>query len=48
MILVGVSRFDPISLVGVPLLLIAIAVAATIVPARKAILVDPMEALRHS
>jgi putative ABC transport system permease protein len=42
--LVGVSATDPIA--GVPALLLALAIVASFVPARRASRVDPVEALR--
>jgi putative ABC transport system permease protein len=42
----GLSPFDPIAYVGVAAVLTIIAVAATIVPARRAIRIDPIVALR--
>jgi len=47
-VLVGVSRFDPVSFIGIPLLLIVVALGAALTPARKAAGVDAMETLRHS
>ncbi len=45
--LFGISRFDPITLVAVPLLLLAIAVLASWIPARRAASIDPVESLRR-
>jgi predicted permease len=44
--LYNVSPFDPLTFVGVPLLLAAIAIVAAIVPARRAMHADPCVALR--
>jgi putative ABC transport system permease protein len=42
----GVEPVDPVSFVGVPLLLAAIALLANIIPARRATRIDPMRTLR--
>jgi ABC-type antimicrobial peptide transport system permease subunit len=42
----GVNPVDPVSLAGAGLLLMAAAAAAAIVPARRAMRVDPLEAMR--
>ena len=42
----GLSPFDPIAYAGVAVVLTLIAVAATIVPARRATRIDPIAALR--
>jgi len=43
----GLNPADPIVLVGTSLFVIAVAVLATWIPARRAARIDPMEALRY-
>jgi ABC-type antimicrobial peptide transport system permease subunit len=45
--LYGVQPWDPVTMAGGALLLLAMALAASWIPARRAAGVQPMEALRH-
>jgi putative ABC transport system permease protein len=45
--LFGIAPIDPITFAGVPLLLSAIAAVALWLPARRAMEIDPMGALRQ-
>ena len=46
-VLYGISPTDPVTFVAVPLLLLAVGLAASLVPARRAARVEPLVALRY-
>lgn len=46
-LLYGVSRFDALTFLGVPLFLAGVALAASLIPVLRATSVDPATALRH-
>ncbi len=43
----GVSTVDPVTFLGVPLVLVVVTIVASYFPARRAMRVDPVEALRE-
>jgi putative ABC transport system permease protein len=46
-LLYGVSPYDPLTFLAVSMMLAVVAVSATYIPARRAMTVDPLVALRH-
>jgi predicted permease len=46
-VLYGVSSYDPATYVAVPIFMLAVALLANFVPARRATTIDPMQALRY-
>jgi putative ABC transport system permease protein len=46
-VLFGVSPYDPIAFIGAPLIMLAIAATAALVPTRLAMRVNPMSVLRE-
>jgi ABC-type antimicrobial peptide transport system permease subunit len=46
-LLYGVSATDAITFIGVPLLMLAVALVAVLIPARRASRVEPLDALHY-
>jgi ABC-type antimicrobial peptide transport system permease subunit len=46
-LLFGISPVDPLAFTSIPVFLLAVAAAASYIPARRAVRVDPILALRH-
>ncbi|HMG35623.1 MAG TPA: FtsX-like permease family protein [Blastocatellia bacterium] len=46
-LLIGISSTDPLTFALVPLALLSATTLASVIPARRALKVDPVEALRH-
>jgi len=46
-LLVGVSPSDPVTLISVALLLAVVGLLASYIPARRAMNVEPLRALKH-
>jgi putative ABC transport system permease protein len=46
-LLFGIGSYDPVTFLGVALLLVGVALAASYIPARRAMRVDPVVSLRH-
>ena len=46
-VLFGISPLDPIAFVGAPVFLLTVAAAASLLPTREALKIDPITALRY-